>query len=138
MTRRSRIGALVRVAELQEAVARGAAGRALSASAAASSRYDEQLAELHRAGLSGGTRAALETSTRTRLWRAEAVADADVAVQQAEDARRSAVQGWTAARRRHRLLSDLDARQRAEREAGLERAAQRLADDLSGARRRRP
>lgn len=137
MSRRSAIGTLLRVAELQEAVARGAAGRALAAANQAAAAHDEELALLRSAGLAGGTRQALEATSQVRLWRASAVADAATVVEETGAVRQAAVQGWTEARRGHRLFEKLASRQRADALAQQEKKAQRLADDLAGLRRNR-
>ena len=135
MSRRSPIKTLLRVAELQEAVARGNAGRALAATHAASSSLAAAEAHLASAGLAGGSRQALETTTQVRILRASAVATAGAALAEAEAAQTTAVAGWTDSRRRHRLFEELAARQRSEALAGQEKTAQRLADDLAGLRR---
>lgn len=138
MTRRTAIATLVRVAELQEAVARGQAAQALAAARTAQEEHAHAQAELQDAGLAGGTPAALETSTRTRLWRADAVAQAQARVTDANGAREAALAQWTETRRRQRLLDSLAARKREEHRAGVERSEQRLADELAGLARTRP
>lgn len=138
MSRRTAVRTLLRVAELQEAVARGAAGRALADAHAAAAQHDAELARLREAGLAGGTRQALEASSQTRVLRAGAVAAAAAGLERAEQAQREAVQRWTDARRRQRLFSELAARQREQARAEQEKQAQDLADDLAGLRRRQP
>jgi hypothetical protein len=135
--RRSAIQTLLRVAELQEAVARGRAGEALAAARAADAAHDDEVARLSAAGLSGGTRQALEATTQVRLFRAGAVVTAAGAVDQATAAQGVAVGAWQDARRRHRLFEELAARQREESLAQQEKIAQRLADDLAGMKRER-
>ena len=126
---------LVRVAELQEAVARGAAARALAASRAADQAYDDSLAHLGAAGVAGGSREELTSSTQRLLVRAEAVAAASIAQQAALRAQQHAVAGWTDARRRHRLFSELAERKAEEARARRERADQQLAAELAASRR---
>lgn len=138
MSRRSPIKTLLRVAELQEAVARGHAGRALAATQAAVTSQAAAVAHLGAAGLAGGTPQALETTTQVRILRAASVLEADVTVAEALQAQAAAVHGWTESRRRHRLFEELAARQRSESLAQQEKTAQRLADDLAGLRRNRP
>ncbi len=138
MSRRSAIKTLLRVAELQEAVARGQAGRSLVAAREATAQHDAAVSHLSAAGLAGGTRTALETSTHVRLRRADAVGSAAAAVEQAQADQTTAVQRWTESRRRHRLFEELAARQRSEALIKQEKSAQRLSDDLAGLRRGRP
>lgn len=137
MSRRSPIKTLLRVAELQEAVARGNAGRALAATRLAEDALTTNAAHLAAAGLAGGTRQALETTTQVRILRAEAVASATSDVTSAHEEQAAAVAGWTDSRRRHRLFEELAARQRSEAITAHEKTAQRLADDLAGLRRDR-
>lgn len=137
MTRRSAIATLLRVAELQEAVARGHAALALSAAATAQDRQADAERDLRGAGLAGGTPSALETSTQVRLWRADAVALAGEQVVQAQEARQVALNQWTETRRRQRLLESLAARKREERLSAIEKSEQRLADELAGLARTR-
>ena len=137
MTRRSAIATLLRVAELQEAVARGHAAQALSAAAAAEDRCDQAEHDLRAAGLAGGSPSALGTSTQVRLWRADAVALAGEQVAQSQEARQVALAQWTETRRRQRLLESLAARKREERLAAVEKSEQRLADELAGLARTR-
>ena len=129
--------ALVRVAELKEAVARGQAAQALAAARAADATHEERLADLHRAGLDGGSREALTTSVSRQLMRADAVAQArdDLAAARHEQA--SAVGRWTEARQRHRLFSELAERAREEELNQRERTEQALADELAASRARR-
>ena len=131
----SRMKTLVRVAELQEAVARGAAARALTAARSAGATYDGELAHLRSGGVVGGSREALTTSTQQQLTRADAVAVAALAQEAALRAQQQAVAGWTDARRRHRLFTELAERQREEESRRRERADQRLTDELAASRR---
>ncbi len=135
MTRRSPVATLLRVAELQEAVARGGAGRALAAAREATAACEVQLAHLSSAGLAGGTRTALETSSQVRLLRAESVHLAEAALAQAQQLQDEAVRGWTAARQKHQLVTELAARKHAEAAALQDKRDQRLADDLASLRR---
>lgn len=137
MSRRSPIKTLLRVAELQEAVARGHAGRALSATRDAQDLLQLQRTHLAAAGLAGGSRQALQTTSQIRILRAESVAAAGADLDTAREAQAVAVQGWTDSRRRHRLFEELAARQRSDALAAQEETAQRLADDLAGLRRQR-
>lgn len=134
----SRLTTLVRVAELQEAVARGAAARALTAARAAAGAYDEELAHLRAGGVVGGSREALARSAQQQLARAEAVASAALAQEAALRAQQHAVSGWTDARRRHRLFTELAERQREADRRRREKADQQLADELASTRRGRP
>ena len=137
MTRRSPIKTLLRVAELQEAVARGAAGRALSTAQQAERAHADEVAHLSAAGLAGGTRQALEATTQTRILRAETVVTLAAEFEQAQRQQHVAVQAWTESRRRHRLFEELAARQHSEALAQQEKTSQRLADDLAGLKRER-
>ena len=132
MTRRTAIATLLRVAELQEAVARGRAAQALATAAETEGLHAQAEHDLHSAGLAGGTPSALQESTRVRLWRADAVALAGVRVEEASQARHAALDNWTETRRRQRLLERLAARKREERIAAVEKSEQRLADELAG------
>ena len=133
MSRRSAVATLVRVAALQEAVARAAAGKALAAVAGAHDDHARAAADLADAGLAGGTRAALESTTQVRLWRADLVGQASAAVTAAEAERGAALAAWTEARRKHRLFEQLAARKAEEARVARERAEQALADELAGA-----
>ena len=131
-----RLATVVRVAGLQEAVARGHAGAALAALRAADDRYADAARVLSDTGLAGGSVGALRRSAAERDLRAQAVAEAESGARAAAAARDEALARWGAAQRRLRLLEELHARQRAEAAAARERSAQRLADDLSAARLR--
>lgn len=134
MSKRSAIATLVRVAELQEAVARGAAGRALARSREAHDEIERARNELANAGLAGGTREALETTTQVRLWRAEGLQVAEQQAHEVDQERTVALEAWTHARRRHRLFDGLAERKRDEARRDVEKAEQRLADELAGLR----
>lgn len=135
MTRRqSRLTTLVRVAELQEAVARGHAARALVASRAAQQAYVTQLQVLRARRVEGGTREALTASANAALAEAAATVQTEQANVAAAAQQRVAVGDWTAARLRHRLLSELADRQREEARAELDRREQQLADELAASR----
>lgn len=138
MSKRTAVQTLLRVAELQEAVARGAAGRAIAAVAQAQSAHAAALDDLADAGLAGGTRAALETTTQVRLWRADVATSTEAGVVEAQSLQAHAVAGWTEARRRHRLFEQLAARKREEILVAREKAEQNLADELAGTRRVAP
>jgi flagellar biosynthesis chaperone FliJ len=133
----SRLATLVRVAELQEAVARGSAAKALAASRAATTAYDGELEHLRAGAVVGGARTALTASAHQQLTRAEAVAAAALAQQAALRAQQQAVHGWTAARRRHRLFSELAEREREQERQQRDRRDQQLADELAAGRRYR-
>ena len=130
----SRMKTLVRVAELQEAAAKGSAAKALVAARAAEHSYLVQLQMLRDSRLAGGTREALALSATTQQAQAAAVVAADASRTEAAEAQRTAVECWTAARRRHRLFSGLAERKREERAAELERRDQQLADEIASSR----
>jgi flagellar biosynthesis chaperone FliJ len=132
--RQSRLTTLVRVAELQEAAARGHAARALVASRAAQQAYVTQLQVLRARRVEGGTREALTASAGAGLAEAAATRHAEQADVEAAAQQRAAVGAWTAARLRHRLLSELAERQREEAAAEVERREQQLADELAASR----
>ncbi len=138
MTRRSAVATLLRVAELQEAAARGRAGQALTQAREAQDAHQAAHDDLRRAGLAGGSREALESTTQVRLWRAEAVELAGQQVEVADGVRQEALATWTESRRRQRLFETMAARKREEARAARERADQSLADELSGLRGQRP
>ena len=135
MRRRSAVQTLLRVAELQEAVARGHAGKALAQVHEADRQRAQAQAHLADAGLAGGSREALERTTQVRLWRADAVAAAETAQAEAAAARDTALASWTAARQRHRLVETLAERAREEQRVRVEKAEQALADELAGLQR---
>ncbi len=134
----SRLKTLVRVAELQEAVARGNAARALVAARAAGAAYDAELAHLRAHDVVGGSREALAGSAQQQLTRADAVAAAAVAQEAARRAQQHAVASWTDARRRHRLFTELAERTCEEERLRREKADQVLVDELTASRRNRP
>lgn len=131
-----RLRTLVRVAELKEAAARRDAGVALAATASARQRYDEGLAGLQSGRVAGGTREALEASHRLLLVRAEDVTRSAARVEEAQAAQQLAVQGWTEARRRQRLLAELLERGLEAERVRREKAEQLLADELAAGRLR--
>jgi flagellar biosynthesis chaperone FliJ len=133
----SRIRTLVRVAELQEAVARGSAARALLAVRASEQVYVAQLAHLRAARVEGGSRNALTSSLQTLQVRAAAVSEAAGARDEADSARQDAVDEWTDARRRHRLMTELASRKRDEEITRRDRADQVVSDELAGSRKLR-
>lgn len=126
---------LVRVAELREAAARSQAARALGVTAAARQSLTESLTLLRAGGVVGGSRDALAASAQLQLVRAEAVSAAEAEVAAAEHAQLQAVLGWTDTKRRHRLFSELEERQRDAARALQEKVDQHLADELAAARR---
>jgi flagellar biosynthesis chaperone FliJ len=129
--------ALVRVAELKEAVARGQAGQALAAALEAHTRYDDRVADLRSAGLDGGAREALTSSATRQLLRADAAAQAQRDLEAARAEQAAAVAQWTDARRRHRLFNELAERAREDELTRRERVEQTLADELAASRARR-
>ncbi len=135
MSRRSAVATLLRVAELQEAVARGAAGRALRALADADAAQVLAVEQLHRAGLAGGTPRALQTTTDIRLRRAQAVAGAAQSHEQAVQERQQALDAWIESKRRHRLFETMAARKAEQARQARDQAEQQLADELAGLRR---
>ena len=130
----SRIKTLVRVAELQEAAAKGSAAKALAAARASEQSYLVQLQLLRESRLAGGTREALALSATSQQAQAAAVVAADTDRAEAADAQRDAITAWTAARRRHRLFSELAQRKREEQAAQRERQDQQLADEIASSR----
>lgn len=130
-----RLATVLRVAALQETLARAEAGRAGAAVHEAVALVGEREAALAATRLVAGTPAQLQQRLAVQGLRARAVGAAQAGVDEAEAARRSALEGWSRTRARHRLLEELDARVRAEEQAAEIAAAQKLADDLSGARR---
>jgi flagellar biosynthesis chaperone FliJ len=129
--RRNRLKTLVRVAELQEAVAKGQAAKALLATRAAEAAAAEQLRTLRESRLAGGSREALTRSAEQQQVLAAAVVEADAVAAEAAQAQRDAVNAWTSARRRHRLFDELAERKRDEAQAEHERQEQLLADELA-------
>ncbi len=137
MSRRTSVATLVRVAELREAAARGEAAKALAAVGAAAQAHQDARATLEQAGLAGGTREALGSTTQVRLWRAEGVDLAGRQLMDSEAARDEALMTWTESRRRQRLLETLAARTREEARLAQDKREQQLADELAGFRSRR-
>jgi flagellar biosynthesis chaperone FliJ len=129
--RRNRLKTLVRVAELQEAVAKGHAAKALLATRAAEAAAAEQLRALRESRLAGGTREALTSSAQQQQALAASVVEANAVAAEAAQAQREAVSAWTSARRRHKLFDELAERKRDEAEAERERHEQLLADELA-------
>jgi flagellar biosynthesis chaperone FliJ len=129
--RRNRLKTLVRVAELQEAVAKGNAAKALLAARAADHAAAEQLRVLRASRLAGGSREELTRSAEQQQALAAAVVEANTVAAGAADAQRQAVAAWTDARRRHRLFDELAERKREEAQAERERQEQQLADELA-------
>ena len=130
-----RLTTVLRVAGLQQTVARGAVGAAQAAVRAAEREHTDARVRLEATALTGGSVADLLASGTVVAARAASVLATERAVTDAETARDEALARWTELRRRQRLLEELHARQRAEDDAARERAAQRLADDLSAGRR---
>ena len=129
--------ALVRVAELKEAVARGQAAQALAAAQAAAVVYDDRLAALQGAGVDGGNREALTSSITRQLLRADAAAVARDELAAARSEQTAALGRWTDARQRHRLFTELAERAREEELTRREHVEQGLADELAASRARR-
>ncbi len=131
-----RLVTVLRVAALQERLAKAEAGRAAVAVEDARAVHAERSELLASSRLAVGDPASLQRARALQQLRAQAVGQAHLDTRAAEAARAGALAGWTAARSRHRLLEELDTRVRAEREADEIRSAQALADDLSSGRRR--
>lgn len=129
--RRSRLKTLVRVAELQEAVAKGNAAKALLATRAAEAAAAEQLRMLRESRLAGGSREALTRSAEQQQALAAGIVEANALAAEAAGQQRAAVDAYTEARRRHRLFDELAERKRQEAEAEAERQEQLLADELA-------
>lgn len=139
MTGSRRLATVLRVAALQERLARAEAGRAAVAVETARSTQTARQQALVDARLLGGSSRGpgdLQQALSLQGLRAQAVTAAAADVVLAQDARTASVTAWSGARARARLLEELDGRLRAEREAAALGAAQRLADDLTGGRRK--
>ena len=136
MTSSRRLATVLRVAALQERLAKAEAGRAAVAVETARSTESARQQALADARVLGGTPADLQQALSLMGLRAQAVTAAAADVVLAQDARDGVRPAWSGARARARLLEELDARLRAEREAAALGAAQRLADDLTGGRRK--
>jgi flagellar biosynthesis chaperone FliJ len=132
-----RLATVLRVAALQERVAKAEAGRATVAAAAAAEVLEQRREAVSAARLVSGTPAALQQALALQGLRAAAVGVASGEAAQAEQERTSSVQRWSAARGRARLLEELDARLQEQAAAAETASAQRLADDLSAGRRGR-
>lgn len=130
-----RLATVLRVAALQETLARAEAGRAGVAVHQAGLLEQQRRASLAASSLSVGTPAALQQSLALSALRAQAVSVAEAGVAEAEAGCAAALDGWTRARARARLLVELDTRLRAAEQAEEIAAAQKLADDLSSGRR---
>ncbi|MCU1692943.1 MAG: hypothetical protein JWM64_2034 [Frankiales bacterium] len=130
-----RLATVLRVAALQERLAKAEAGRAAVAVDAAAQLHVRRVEALAAARVTAGTPADLAAAVALQRVRAQAVTDALKGSVQAETDRGSALDAWTRARGRHTLLEELDARLAEERTARELAAAQRLADDLSAGRR---
>ena len=131
-----RLATVLRVAALQETLARAQAGRAGVAVHEAGLLVQQRRDALAGSAVSGGTPAALQQALSLSALRAQAVTAAQEGEAQAEAARAGALDGWTRARARARLLEELDDRLRQQEQADEIAAAQKLADDLSSGRRR--
>ncbi len=136
MTASKRLKTVLRVAALQEQVARGAAGSARADQQRASASHESALASLHGSSLASGLVASVSSAVELRRLRALGVESAREQLDLAAQARTDAITRWQEAQRRLRLFEELDARGRAEQAAATEKAAQLLADDLSAGRRR--
>lgn len=130
-----RLATVLRVAALQERLAKAEAGRAAVALDEAGRLHAARVEALAAARLTPGSPADLQQGLALQGLRARAVAAALEGTAEAQAARSAALDGWRRAQGRHRLLSELDARLAEERAAAELGAAQRLADDLSGGRR---
>ena len=130
-----RLATVLRVAALQETLARAEAGRAGVVVHEASLVEQQRRAALAGSALPGGSPSALQQALALSALRAQAVGTAQTAVAEAEAARADALDGWTRARARARLLEELDDRLRRQEQADEIAAAQKVADDLSSGRR---
>lgn len=132
---RSRLGTVLRVAALQERLAKAEAGRAATAVDTAVQIVGLRREALAAAALRSGSPADLHAARALQGLRARAVGEAQEDVSAAEARRSTSLDAWRSARSRTRLLEQLDARLREEQEAVRAAAAQRLADDLAARRR---
>lgn len=136
MTTSKRLKTVLRVAALQEQVARGAAGTARAGQQRAATEHASALSHLANSGLAAGLVSSVSTAVELRRLRALGVEAAREQLESAAQARTDAIVAWQEAQRRLRLFEELDARGKAEQAAATEKAAQLLADDLSASRRR--
>jgi hypothetical protein len=130
------LATVVRVAALQETVARGRVGAALAACRATEASYDDAARVLSGTALVGGPVRDLVADAQRQERRAAGVVSAQQAHQEAVAARDEALEAWRAAQQRARLLEELADRRRQAVDAARESASQRLADDLSALRGR--
>ena len=132
MTGRDSLATVLKVAELRERVARGAASAAVAAEQrahAAQTRAREHLAALP-------AHADLRVAAARSALRAGGVLEAQRASEVAAVQTTAAVAAYVDSARRTGLLAELVARKAAERELHVIAAEQRLADDLAGLRSR--
>lgn len=134
--RRSRLDAVLRVAELRERVARGQVGLATAAALAAAEAAQTRELRLAEAPLTAGPTADLLAAASVRERRAASAAAERARALDAAEARLEALAGWSGAAQDARLLASLVEQQRLAADAAAERATQSLLDDLSASRRR--
>lgn len=133
----SRLETVRRVAVLRTAAAKAAVGAAGVRCQTAERHHADRVEGLARTRLHGGRAGDVQTGLATLARLADDVAAAGREVGLREQERRQAVAGWTDATRRARLLDDVCARQRGEREAAGEKRTQHLLDDLAARRKER-
>lgn len=134
MSRKDRLATVARVAALRETVARGRVAVATAQAEAARTQSEAARRAVEQATVSGGSTADVLSALAAAQRRAESATLADAGHRGAVETRTTELAGWSAAAQRARLLADLAARQRTEREHALESRQQRLVDDLAGGR----
>lgn len=130
----SRLETVRRVAVLRTAAARAAVGAAGVRRDTAVAHHTDRMTALSGNVLPPGSAGEVVAGLDAVARLAQAVTDAAGEVLLREQERTDALAGWSDAARRARLLEDVCARQRAEREATAELRAQHLLDDLAGRR----
>lgn len=134
MSRRDRLATVAKVAALRETVARGRVGVATVQAEAARALSAAAREAVEETTVGSGSTSDVLAALAAAQRRAESATLADAGHRGAVHHRTTELAGWTAAAQRARLLADLAARQRDERERALESRQQRLVDDLSGGR----
>ena len=130
----SRLETVRRVAVLRTTAARAAVGAAGARQQTAQAHHEARVAGLAGTRLVAGTAAEVQAGLQSLARLADDVNEAGREVRLREDERRTAVLGWTDAARRARLLDDVCARHRAERDAAAEKRTQHVLDDLAARR----
>lgn len=136
MSRRSRLGAVLRVAELREVQARRDLLAANAARAAAAAAHAHSLARLSETEAPYGAGGDVQRAVAVRHLRVVSATDTAAQSRQADTAGAVAHSGWVEAARRAQLVERLVERQRAEAAAERERAEQRELDDRAASPRR--